>query len=681
MKRHTPIIYTLLALTATPAAAQIVVVGDTTQIEPVELDEVEVRSFRASTLNSHVSPLQTQKITSDELCRAACCNLAESFETNASVDVSYSDAATGARQIKMLGLAGTYVQMLTEQIPNLQGAALPYGLSYIAGPWMESIQVSKGTSSVKNGYEALAGQINVEYKKPQTADPLSVNLFGSHMGRIEGNIDANLQLKPGLATGLLLHYSQEQSAHDTNGDSFVDTPLTRQINGINRWYYRRGKLISQTVANLLHESRESGQIGHHASMLTDPYLVGITTNRAVLYTKNGLILRNERNESVALMLSATYHDQKSYFGHTDYDVDQLGLYASLIYETDLASPAHKLSTGASLVSDRYRERLLGARTEGLDALRLHRRQTVGGLYGQYTFSPSDALTLLAGLRGDLHSRHGLLLTPRLHLRLAPWEELLVVRASAGRGYRTANILVESSHLLMSNRTLRFAADLDPLESAWNYGLSATLTLPVAGKPLTLMGECYYTHFDRQVVVDLENSAEARFYNLAGRSYAQSLQLEATYPFFRGFSLTAAFRRVDTKITYDGHLLEAPLNARYKGLATATYATRLKRWQFDLTAQLNGSGRLPAPDSSDPLWQTEYPAFVTLNAQLTKNFRTWSVYIGGENLTGYRQDRPIIDAASPFAEGSRFDGTLVWGPVHGAKYYVGLRWSIPKKLTD
>jgi outer membrane receptor protein involved in Fe transport len=675
MKRTiTPILYTA-ALLSTPAAAQIVVVGDTTQVAPVELDEVEVRSYRASTLNSHVSPLQTQKITSDELCRAACCNLSESFETNASVDVSYSDAATGARQIKLLGLAGTYVQMLTEQIPNLQGAASPFGLSYIPGPWMESIQVSKGTSSVKNGYDALAGQINVEYKKPQTADPLTVNLFASHMGRLEANADANLKLNDRLATGLLLHYSQEQSAHDANGDGFVDTPLTRQINGINRWYYKRGRLISQTLANVLHETRESGQIGHHAAMTSDPYTIGITTNRGILYSKNGVILRNDKEESVALMASASYHDQESHFGHTAYDVYQRNLYASLIYETTPVE-GHKISTGLSYMADRYHERIgttdASTRFEGLDALPLRRTYNVGGLYGQYTFSPSDKLTLLAGLRGDLHSLHGFLLTPRLHVRFAPWEELLVVRGSVGRGYRTANVLVEGSYLLMSNRRLVFASDLDPLESAWNYGVSATLTLQLAGKPLTLMGEWYDTRFDRQVVVDLEDARSARFYNLDGRSYAKVWQVEATYPFFRGFSLTAAFRHVDTRTTYDDHLLLKPLNARYKGLATATYATRLKRWQFDLTAQLTGPSRLPAPDAADPLWEEESPAYATLNAQVTKNFRRWSIYVGGENLTGYTQQTTIIDAANPFAPDSRFDGTMVWGPVHGAKFYVGLR---------
>ena len=132
--------------------------------EGVQLAEVNVTGRKMGFQKLRSSVTNAELINSDELCRAACCNLGESFVTNPSVDVNYSDAATGAKQIKLLGLSGTYVQMLTENIPNFRGASAPYGLGYVPGPWMSSIQVSKGTSSVKNGYEALTGQINIEFK-------------------------------------------------------------------------------------------------------------------------------------------------------------------------------------------------------------------------------------------------------------------------------------------------------------------------------------------------------------------------------------------------------------------------------------------------------------------------------------------------------------------------------------
>ena len=642
----------------------------------VRLGEVVVSQRKAGTITSRIEPLQTQKITYDELCRAACCNLAESFETNASVDVSYSDAATGARQIKLLGLAGTYVQMLTEQLPNLQGAASPYGLSYVPGPWMESIQVSKGTSSVKNGYEALTGQINIEYKKPQTSDPLSVNLFASDAGRIETNVDGNIKLNEHLSTGLLLHYSRELGEHDSNDDGFLDLPKTEQFNGLNRWYYKKGNYIFQAVANVLHEKRESGQIAKHDKHIEHPYKIDITTNRGMFYTKNGYILNHESNTSIALLLSGSYHNQDSYFGNTTYDVNQKNVYANLIFETEF-TPVHKISTGASVVYDHYNEKLNDARTEGLDHLKLRRYETVGGVYAQYTFTPSEKFTLLTGIRADAHTEHGMFVTPRLHVKYTPFGELLNLRASVGRGFRTANVLVENSYLLASSRKMVFASDLDPFESAWNYGASAHFTIPVFNKSLSLMMEWYYTDFQKQVVANLENPRQVTFSNLDGRSYAQNAQVEVSYPFFRGFTLTSAFRWTDAKTTYDGVLREKPLTNRYKGLITASYQTRLKKWQFDVTSQFNGKGRMPDP-GPDALWASTFPSYVSLNAQITKYFRTWSIYVGGENLTGYKQKNPIIDAANPWGEDSRFDASMVWGPMHGAKFYVGVRWSLPKK---
>ena len=157
-----------------------------------------------------------------QLIRAACCNLGESFTANPSVDVSYSDAATGAKQIKLLGLSGTYVQMLTENVPNLRGAALPYSLGYVPGPWMQSIQVSKGASSVKNGYESTTGQINIEFLKPQGIDGVRANVYQDSELKTEVNLDGSVHLNERLSTATLLHFENRQMDHDGNGDGFMD---------------------------------------------------------------------------------------------------------------------------------------------------------------------------------------------------------------------------------------------------------------------------------------------------------------------------------------------------------------------------------------------------------------------------------------------------------------------------
>ena len=640
----------------------------------VELNEVVVSERKVATVSSRTSVLQTQKITYDEICRAACCNLAESFETNPSVDVSYSDASTGARQIKLLGLSGTYVQMLTENYPNFRGASSLYGLDYVPGAWMESIQVSKGTSSVKNGYEALAGQINVEFKKPQTADLFSANLFASDAGRYEANTDASWHVNDKLSTGLLIHYSNDKMSHDDNGDGFLDTPIKEQVNVMNRWSYNSGSYVSQYGGRFLHENRTGGQDVHHES-ITDPYKIGLTTNRAELFTKQAFIINKEKVESVALILSGSYHEQLSMYDRTPYNIYQNNVYASLLYEKEF-SHAHSLSTGLSLNYDGFNENLVmdGTRTP------YNRSEVVSGAYAQYTYNLNDKFILLAGIRADYSQRYDLFVTPRIHVKYNPFE-WFHVRASAGKGYRTANVLAENNFLLASSRKMRIADNLDQ-EEAWNTGLNLSFYIPVAGKELTLNGEWYYTNFIKQVVVDMDsNPHEVSYYNLDGESYSNSFQLEATYPFFRGFTMTAAYRYTDAQTDYRNtegitYRMKKPLVSDYKGLLTASYQTPLKKWQFDVTSQFNGGGRMPEASKSNPLWNSEFKAYTVVNAQITKYFRQWSVYVGGENLFDYTQDMPVIDAMNP--RGENFDSSMIYGPVHGRKLYVGVRFNIGRE---
>ena len=639
----------------------------------VTLEEVVISERKMGTIASRTSVLQTQKITYDELCRAACCNLAESFETNPSVDVSYADAATGARQIKLLGLAGTYVQMLTENYPNFRGAASLYGLDYVPGAWMESIQVSKGTSSVKNGYEALAGQINVEFKKPPTADIFSVNLFGSDAGRYEGNADASWHINDKVSTGLLVHYSNDKKQHDGNDDGFLDTPLREQVNLMNRWYHKLDNYVAQYGVRYLHESRTGGQATKHHDF-ADPYKVHLNTNRAELYTKQAYIIDKEKVESVALILSGSYHEQKSMYDRTPYNVYQNNVYASLLYEKEF-SPVHSLSTGLSMNYDGFDENLLQNGVRNV----FDRTEVVPGAYVQYTYNLNDKLIVLGGIRADYSSLYDFFVTPRVHIKYNPFD-WFHVRASAGKGFRTANILAENNFLLSSSRKMNIADNLDQ-EEAWNTGVNLAFYIPLFGKELTLNGEWYYTDFQKQVVVDMDSDPHAvSFYNLDGKSYSNSFQVEATYPFFRGFTLTAAYRYTDAKTDYRNaagvtQRLKKPLVSDYKGLLTASYQTPLKKWQFDLTGQFNGGGRMPTPDATNPLWEPNFNAYTVVNAQITKYFRRWSVYLGAENLFDYKQSHPIIDAGNP--RGENFDGSMVWGPVHGRKIYAGLRFNISR----
>lgn len=646
--------------------------------EGVELSEVNVVSRKLGTMKLRGSVMNEDMISSAELTRAACCNLGESFVTNPSVDVTYSDAATGAKQIKLLGLSGTYVQMMTENIPNFRGVAAPYGLGYVPGPWMQSIQVSKGSASVKNGYEAITGQINVEFKKPQLpeADWLSVNLFGSTTNRYEANADATVKLSKRWSTSLLAHYENETKAHDSNDDGFADIPQVKQYNVWNRWAYMGDRYVFQAGIKALSEDRNSGQVSHGGSHSADPYKISIGTDRYEAFTKNAYIFDKEKNTNLALILSGSLHKQDAVYGRKLYDVDQHNAYASLLFETELGK-RHSLSAGLSFNYDSYNQRYRLTNDAEQPLTRQFVKEAVPGAYVQYTYNLDDKLILMGGIRGDRSSEYGYFVTPRFHVKYNP-NEYAHFRLSAGKGYRTNHVLAENNYLLASSRRIDIARNLDQ-DEAWNYGASASFYVPLFGKTLNLNAEYYYTDFLKQVVVDMDTDPHAvLFYNLGGRSYSQVFQVEATYPFFPGFTLTAAYRWTDAKTTYDGQLREKLLTGKYKGLLTASYQTPLGLWQFDATLQLNGGGRMPTPyEQGDGAWSWEhrYNGFEQLSAQVTRYFRNWSVYVGGENLTNFKQKNPIIDASDPW--GSNFDATMVWGPMHGAKAYVGVRFNIPR----
>lgn len=648
--------------------------------ETSELNEATVTAIRSGTYKSFSSIENVDMITSTELCRAACCNLGESFVTNPSVDVSYNDAATGAKQIRLLGLSGTYVQMMTENIPNFRITASPYGLGYIPGPWMQSIQVSKGVSSVKNGYEALTGQINVEYKKPQQPEPdwMAVNLFGDTDGKIEGNIDATFKLGQRWGTTVLGHYEKETTVHDANHDGFSDMPQVEQYNFLNRWTYSGDKYIFQAGVKFIDEKRKSGQLrmGHSATSPERPYIIDISTKRYEAFSKNAYIFDKEHNTNVALILSGSWHNQESAYGLRTYDVKQNNAYASLLFETEL-NHSHRLSTGISFNHDGLSRHYRPEQDVLPNVVHGKNNEEVAGAYAQYTFSLDDKFLIMAGLRADHSNMFGTFVTPRAHLKFTP-NLFMSFRLSAGKGYRSAYVLDENNYLFAGSRKVVASADC-LREEAWNYGVSAAFKIPFNDKFANLNVEYYYTDFARQVVIDMDSDPHAVYLReLDGRSYSQVIQVEASYPFFKGFTMTAAYRFTDARTNYSGRLLRRPLVSRYKTLLTASYKTPLEIWQFDATLQINGGGRMPTPytlDNGLPSWAERYRSFPQLSAQITRYFRHWSIYVGGENLTGFKQKNPIVDAVHPWGE--NFDPTMIWGPTHGVKVYAGVRYNIPR----
>lgn len=634
----------------------------------ITLDDVVVKASRPGLIKAKGAQ-NIDVVTTTELCRAACCNLGESFSTNPSVDVNYSDAATGAKQIKLLGLSGSYVQMLTENVPAFRGAAAPFSLGYIPGTWMHSIQVSKGAATVKNGYESITGQINVEYLKPQLDEELDVNLFlDSHL-KFETNIEGNLHFNDKLSSGLLAHYENMWMEHDGNGDGFMDMPKVQQFNFMNRWTYKSDHYIMQAYVKALKEDRNGGQVedahNHSRALSSDNplYKINIGSERYEGVVKNAYIFDEIHNTNIALILSGSIHKMNSLYGIKTYDVNNNNAYAQLLFETEF-TPSHSLSTGLSFNHDCFNERW---KMDLMPNLVKAPDENIGGVYAQYTFNYDERFVFMAGIRGDYSDLYGAFVTPRAHVK---WSlgEILKLRFSAGKGYRTPRPMLDNHTLMASSRDIILDDKLKQ-EEAWNYGATASFDIDIFDKCLIINLEYYYTNFINQIVTDLDTDAhQVHFYNLDGISYSHTLQIDATYPFFEGFSLLGAFRYNDVKTTINGVLREKPLSSRYKGLVTATYKTPLEIWQFDVTLQINGGGRMPDGFGT-------FDAYPVLNAQILKWFRWGNIYIGGENLTNFKQKNPIIGCHDPF--GDNFDATMIYGPIDGIMFYGGIKWKLTK----
>ncbi|WP_397362386.1 TonB-dependent receptor domain-containing protein [Olleya sp. R77988] len=655
-----------------------------------DLDEVIVNSRKKATAKSYLKAENTLFVSSDELLKAACCNLSESFETNPSIDVNFSDAVTGTKQIKMLGLSSPYILIATENIPSIRGASQAYGLSFIPGTWVESIQITKGAGSVVNGFESIAGQINAELVKPTTDNQFYFNVYGASNERLELNTHFNTKVTDKWSTGLYLHGNTHQQKHDVNDDGFLDMPLYNQVNVMNRWQYTNPEKGVVSFINLryLNDQKQSGQVNFNPDTFNPDALNAIDainqnqawgsqidTERYELSAKLGYVNPEIPWQSLGVQFAFSNHIQDSYFGLNQYDIEHTSIYSNIIYNSIIDDSRHKIKTGLNYTYDDYSEFAIGqdwARTE----------RSFGGFF-EYSYDNLNKLTLTAGLRVDTHNLLGQFITPRLHMRYSPWSKS-AFRASIGRGKRSANIFAENQNLFASSRNVSILNTngniygLDP-EIAWNYGVSYLQGFNLFGQKADVTLDFYRTNFKNQVVVDLENAQEVNFYNLEGDSYANSFQAELNYNVFGNFDLRTAYKFYDVKTQYTSGKLVKPLMPKHRFFANTSYETPIKNntnWKFDLTYNWLSEQRFPSTLNNPTQYRVDdYSKSIgTLNGQITKVFSPkFEVYLGGENITNVRQNNPIVSADNPF--GSSFDTNFVYGPIFGSMYYAGLRYKL------
>lgn len=645
------------------------------------LSEVEVHGRQKGTSISRISTISTEMISTAGLKKLACCNLAESFENSATVTVGFSDAASGAKQIRMLGLAGIYTQMLDESRPVMRGLAATYGLSYTPGSWLEGVQISKGVSSVAGGYDAVTGQINVEHRKPTSPDRLFVNAYLNSDYRGELNAAWAAQPAPALHNVLLLHASGDPRAVDANGDGFADQPQTWQLNVADRWLYTfAGGAMLRAGVRLLAEDRQGGQLlFDRKTDRGDTLKYGShIANRSVnAYAKLGIPLGGDRRSSAALVADYTLHGQKSFFGQKIYSGTEHSAYLNGLLQLGLGD-RHSATFGVSLRGDFYEEEYrFGQRSvEGLKHL-LHENELVGGAFGEYTLSLAGKLTAVAGLRADLNSLYGALVTPRVHVKYDV-TETLAARASAGRGLHSPNVITDNIWVMASQRDV-VALEKPKMEDAWTIGLSLIKYVRVDNREkATVSMDFFHTSFVNQLIADQEVSGNRILvYNLNGASYANSYQVDVNVEPVTRLGIYATFRYSDTRVQLrEMGFAHKPLVDRFKGLLNISYATKFNKWMFDVTAQINGQSRLPdgryvtRSNGEKEGYSPVYPMFY---AQVTKRYRTLEVYLGCENIANYMQENPVISAANP---GSKdFNASVIWGPLMGRKLYIGMRWTM------
>ena len=642
--------------------------------ESNELNEVIVSKRKNTIQKSYFKTQNIVNVSSDELLKAACCNVSESFETNPSIDVSYSNAITGVKQVRMLGLESPYLLITEENIPMVRGASQVYGLSFIPGPWVESMQITKGTGSVVNGFESISGQINIELKKPVNEAPLFINVFRSSMGRNEFNFHLNKKLNPKLNTIFFVHADNNTSIHDDNSDGFLDHPTFKGFNFFNRYQYtdlEKG-IVSFLGFRYMKNDKKAGEDVANLKLKRMAWVSEIKTDRFDSNFKLGYVNPRIPYRSTGFQMAYSAHNQKSFFGLRDYNIKQNSFYSSFLYNSIIGNTMNKIKTGLNFYYDDFEEIVDQTKTNynRID-------KSIGGFF-EYSYDNLDDVSLVAGLRYDIHNNLGSFITPRMHVRYQPFEKS-VLRFSIGSGRKSSNIFSENQEIFSTGREIKIKNENGNFyglnsEKALNYGLSFRQGFNLNNQDGDITIDYYVTDFENQIVVDWEKQGQLSFYNLEGKSYAKSFQIELDYSISNNINFKSAFKNYNVKKQYNSGFKQNPLTPKNRFFINIDFFSTPKnngsQWKFDFTYNRIGKQRLPI-HSDQSLFNGWSPSYTLLNSQLTRVFsENFEIYFGGENIGSYTQENPILSSENPF--GMNFDSTLVYAPIIAPMLYLGIR---------
>ncbi len=663
----------------------------TLQQSAMALTGVEIRDVRGTYIST-LSVAQTEVITARELSKAACCDLAGCFGTQASVQPQTTNVVTNAQELRILGLSGVYNQVLFDGQPLLAGAAFTYGISTFPGTLVENIFVSKGATSVLQGFESISGQINLIPVSPEKADPLYLNAYINFFG--EKHLNAQVATPVGKSKKwhalLSLHTVQRAGRFDRNHDGFLDLPLLTRYAVYNKWSYgneRNRGGWAQIGLRFVKEQRIGGQVRFDAGTQEgSPEIYGQTVryNQSEAYLKAGWRFNNR--QAVSINASGQGHHQHSWAGTTRYTAGQLTGNIRIQHEVQWAK-AHELKWGFSYRYQNLDETVAftqnspGRSYAGNYAGNYATNLRVPGVFGEHSWRWKEGkIVLLTGARLDHHQQWGAFFTPRSLLRwdLGKWG---IFRASAGTGWRQVSLFSEQTALLVSSRNIVFAEGLRP-EQAANWGLSHSYSYTAGRLSGTVTGDFYRTVFSNQFFPEYDvipNAVVIR--NFGGISRSNGLQLEATAVWNKRLEGRVAYNYLEVYRTQNGAKTALPFNPRSRAMAALSYRTAGDRWQADANVHWFDRMRLPDTRSNPEAYQRPLHStpYATLNIQGTFRWKALELYTGCENVTGFVQPNPIISAQNPF--GPYFDISSVWGPVRGREFYLGVKWRIKKETSS
>ena len=621
---------------------------------------------------SRLKTLHVEELTAIELRKAACCNLSESFETNASVDVNITDAVSGAKKIQMMGLDGVYTQIQMENIPYLRGLESAFGLSSLSGTWIESIQITKGTGNVVNGYESMAGLVNLELKKPDEMEKIYLNVYQNIFGRSEFNFNKGIILNPKWSTGFLGHVSSTYGNIDRNKDAFRDLPTGDNTAFMNRWAYKGKKMEAQFGINFYRDRKVGGQTtffrNEENQVDTINYGVLINSKHIDIYGKTGFFGKRPM-QSLGIVYNIKHQEIDGFFGLKNFSGLEKRGYINVIYDDIIGTSDHKIKVGTSFVAIDISQKA--------DTLSQKRMELVPGIFAEYTYT-GRRLTGVFGSRYDYHSIFREQFSPRVHLKYL-LSEMTDLRFTAGKGWRVPNFIIDNISLLASSKQWIAPSETKP-EISWNIGGSLVHEMKIFERKASISLDFYHTRFENQLIVDRDDAINAIvFSNLKNSSFSNSFQTEFSFSLIKNLDIRLAYKFLDVQAKYGNEMRQQVMIPRQRGFVNIAYITRNKRWEYDFTCSVFSPSRLPIQRdfSNDTLLISDMksPTYAMINAQITHIYKKFDFYLGGENLKNSTQKNPIIDAANPF--GSKFDATNIYMPITGINIYVGIRYAIAK----